>query len=239
MDAALEALYRGLARAGPGSDADTARALALVDCHGPLRILDIGCGPGAASLALLAALPEASVTATDLSRAFLADAADRAAAAGVAARFRTVEADMAALPFPAASFDILWSEGAAHLIGVPEALAAWRRLLVPGGRLAFSEAVWLSAQPAAAARKVFEGYPAMTDPAGVRQRIRAARWRPIGDFVLSPAAWAGYYEPLEARLAALDPVERAGPLAAEVRAEIAAWRAHGGDFGYGFFVAEA
>jgi hypothetical protein len=110
---------------------------------------------------------------------------------------------------------------------------------VPGGRLAFSEAVWLSAQPAPAARKIFEGYPAMTDPAGVRRHIRAAGWRLIGDFVLSPAAWAEYYEPLEARLAALEPAQQASPLAAEVRAEIAAWRAQGGDFGYGFFVAEA
>ena len=39
--------------------ADTLRALALTGLSGPVRVLDVGCGPGAASLTLLAALPEA------------------------------------------------------------------------------------------------------------------------------------------------------------------------------------
>ena len=204
MDADIEALYGGLERAGPGSAADTLRALALCGVSGPVRVLDIGCGPGAASLVLLAALPEATVTATDLFAPFLADAERRVAAAGEAARFRTVEADMAALPFAPGSFDLLWCEGAAYIIGVPQALAAWRGLLAPGGRLAFSEAVWLTETPAPRARAMFEGYAAMTDVAGVRARIAAAGWRLLGDFVLSPAAWQSYYGPLEARARTLD-----------------------------------
>ena len=141
---------------------------------------------------------------------------------------------MAALPFAPDSFDLLWCEGAAYIIGVPQALAAWRRLLAPGGRLAFSEAVWLTEMPAPRARAIFEGYAAMTDVAGVRARIAAAGWRLLGDFVLSPAAWQSYYGPLEARARTLDVT----PLVAETLEEIDVWRAHGGDYGYAFFVAE-
>jgi SAM-dependent methyltransferase len=234
MEADIEALYGGLERAGPGSAADTLRALALCGVSGPVRVLDIGCGSGAASLVLLAALPEATVTATDLFAPFLADAERRVASAGERPRFRAVEADMAAPPFAPGSFDLLWCEGAAYIIGVPQALAAWRGLLAPGGRLAFSEAVWLTGTPAPRARAMFEGYAAMTDVAGVRARIASAGWRLLGDFVLSSLAWQNYYGPLEARARTLDET----PLVAETLEEIEVWRAHGGDYGYAFFVAE-
>ena len=127
--------------------------------EGPARVLDIASGPGAASLVLLDALPEAQVTATDRHAPFLEAAAARVAAAGHAARFRTVAADMAALPFAPESFDLLWCEGAAYIIGVPAALAAWRPLLAPGGRLAFSEAVWLTDAPAPRARDALRRLP--------------------------------------------------------------------------------
>jgi SAM-dependent methyltransferase len=237
VDALLVDLYGDLDHAGPGSAADTRRALALTGLAGPLRVLDIGCGPGAASLVLLEALPEATVTGTDLMAPFLATAVRRVAAAGQGDRFRTVDADMRALPFPAGSFDLLWCEGAAYIMGVPEALAAWRPLLGAGGRLAFTEAVWLTDQPSGRARAIFQGYPAMTDVAGVRQRIADAGWRLIGDFVISKAAWARYYGPLEARAEELAEARGETPLLAEVREEIAVWRAHGGDYGYAFFVA--
>ena len=233
MDEAMRALYDGLDRAGPGSPEDTRRAFALTGLSGPIRVLDIACGPGPASLVLLDALPEASLTATDLHPPFLAAAARRVAATGQGARFRTVEADMAALPFPEASFDLLWCEGAAYILGVPQALAAWRPLIAPGGRLAFSEAVWLTDRPAAAARAIFAGYPDMTDVPGTRARVAQAGWRLLGDFVLSHAAWEAYYAPLEARARALPD---SGPVR-ETREEIDVWRRHGADYGYAFFVA--
>ena len=201
-------------------------------------MLDAGSGPGAASLTLLAALPEAEVTAVDLHPPFLAEAEARAAAAGVAARLGTLAADMAALPFPPASFDLVWSEGAAYSVGVPRALAAWAPLLAPGGRIAFSEAVWLTAAPHPRARALFAGYPAMTDMAGVRRWIAAAGLTPLGDFRLSPSAWEAYYGPLAARVEAVQARHGAEhPVLAEHLEEIAVWRAHGADYGYGFFVA--
>jgi SAM-dependent methyltransferase len=81
--AAFIALHQGLPRQGPGSDATTRRLLGLA---GPLpprpRVLDIGCGPGRASL-LLAQEAGAEVTALDLHQPFL-DELTRAAAARAA-----------------------------------------------------------------------------------------------------------------------------------------------------------
>jgi SAM-dependent methyltransferase len=238
MDPLFFALHTGLDHEAPGSRADTLRALALTGLSGPLRVLDAGSGPGAASLALLEALPEAELTALDLHAPFLDAARARAASAGFAARLRTEVADMADPPFAPQSLDLVWSEGAAYSVGVPRALAAWAPLLRPGGRIAFSEAVWRNDAPHPRARALFAGYPAMTDTAGVRGWIAAAGLQGIGDFPLSGAAWEAYYLPLAARTEAL--AERHGPghpVLAEHLEEIAVWRAHGADYGYSFFVA--
>lgn len=232
-------LHEGLPRQGPGGTEETLRALALTGLSGPVRVLDIGCGPGAASVALLEALPEAKVVAVDLHAPFLREAEARAEKAGVAARLETVEADMGALPFAPGRFDLLWCEGAAYVIGVGRALAEWRKLLAPGGRLAFSDAVWLTPDPHPEARDFWTAYPDMGDLAGRRDLVGASGWRLIGDFVLQDQAWERYYEPLGARCVALAAEHGAdNPVLAEMRREIAIRHAHGGDYGYAFFVAE-
>ena len=87
------------------------------------------------------------MTAVDLHPPFLADAEARVRGGGRRRAFRTVAADMAALPFPPASFDLLWSEGAAYSSACRGRSRPGRPLLAPGGRIAFSEAVWLTADP--------------------------------------------------------------------------------------------
>ena len=114
-------------------------------------MLDLGCGPGAASAALLGALPEAEVTGVDLHAPFVAAARARAAAAGTGARFRGVVGDMLTPPAAPESVDLIWSEGAAYAVGLDAALRAWRPLLRAGGRLALSEIVWTTADPHPAA----------------------------------------------------------------------------------------
>ena len=60
------ALYGTLPRAGPGDDASTAKAYGMCDgLPAKPRILDIGCGPGAQTLAL-ARLSEGTILALDL-----------------------------------------------------------------------------------------------------------------------------------------------------------------------------
>ena len=61
--------------------------------EGHCRILDLGTGTGAIALALASQIPEAMVTATDISQEALATAAANAADAGLADRFIPVLSD--------------------------------------------------------------------------------------------------------------------------------------------------
>lgn len=241
--AAFFALHHCLPREAPGGHEHTARALALAQ---PLpaapRVLDIGCGPGMQTMDLAALLPDASIVAVDLHPAYVEEVERRARARGVADRVRAQVADMAALPFADASVDLVWCEGAAYVMGLPAALAAWRRLLAPGGRLALTEAVWLQADPPEAVRQFWrEGYPAMTDVAGCRAVIDRAGYALRGDFVLPASAWwDDYYRPLRARMEALAAARGGEPAVARVlaehREEIAMYERHGDCYGYAFFV---
>ena len=74
-----------------------------------------------------------SVTGADFTLPMLAVARRRAAAG--ARRSRFVQADALALPFAAASFDVVTiSYGLRNIADIPRALGEMRRVLAPGGR---------------------------------------------------------------------------------------------------------
>ena len=138
-------LYEGLDREGPGSRAMTERAYRM--CQGlPSRpaILELGCGSGGATMDL-AAITQGTITATDVYQPFLDQLMERAARQEVAVRVTALKRDMAELDFPPESFDLIWCEGAAYIMGVDQALSYWRQFLKPGGYVVLSDAVWLSA----------------------------------------------------------------------------------------------
>ncbi len=101
----------------------------------------------------------------------------RVAAAGHGPRFEIIEAGMRGLPFEATAaataFDLLWCEGAACIAGNETAPPLSRPLLAPGGRIAFSEAVWLIDAPHPETRPETRAFwsihPAMTDCADRRK----------------------------------------------------------------------
>jgi release factor glutamine methyltransferase len=74
----------------------------------PLRILDVGTGSGAIAVAVAHHLPQAEVTAIDLSAAALAVAQGNAEANKVAGRIRFLEGDLLA-PVAGESFDVVVS----------------------------------------------------------------------------------------------------------------------------------
>jgi SAM-dependent methyltransferase len=230
MDAAevFWALHTDLPREGVGSDATTR---ALLDLARPLpgnRALDIGCGPGRSALVLADA--GFRVTAVDTHEPFL----DRLRAA-VGDRPVTVQrASMADLPYADGAFDLVWCEGAAYLMGVDAALAAWRRLVVPGGALVFTEVGWTTAAPSPAALDFWTAYPGMRDEAATLAAARAAGYEVLATRLLPESDWwAEYYTQLEARIAAwaAPDAQTAAALEAQ-RAEIELRRAHPGDYGY-------
>jgi ubiquinone/menaquinone biosynthesis C-methylase UbiE len=235
-------LHSGLPREGPGNGPSTARALALA---GPLpqdaEVLDIACGPGAQTLDLARLMPHAHITAIDLHEPFLRDVESRAKKTGVASRIQTLKADMAALELASQSFDLIWCEGAAYIMGVATALLNWKRLLRPSGALALSEAVWLKVNPPAEVRALWAEYPAMSDAGNLRALARRCGYAIAGEFVLPEDAWwTGYYTPMLARIETLSVQFTGDALALAVldehRREIDMFRRYSDYYGYMFIV---
>lgn len=231
------ALHEGLARQGPGLEAATLRALGMTGLAGPVEVLDLGAGTGAQSLVLLAALPEALVTAVDAHPAFVADMTARVEAAGFAARFTAVKGDMAAPPVAPGTVDLLWCEGAIYVLGVEAALRAWRPLLSRRGAVVFSDLVWTTPEPSEAARAFFAAYPGMTNVPGVLARIAAAGYASGGGFMLAEGAWDAYYGPLAEREKALRAAGGDTPALAAARAEMALRERHREEYGCAMFLA--
>ena len=236
-------LHRELPREGPGSRECTERALRLAgELPAAAKVLDIACGPGMQTLDLADLLPRAEILAIDTHAPFVEEVNRRARARGVEERVTAVCGDMTALAFAPASFDLVWCEGAAYIMGVANALRAWKPLLKPGGKLALSEAVWLRPDPPDPVRRMWaEGYPEMGDLAACRALVRDCGYRLLGDFVLPERAWwDDYYAPMERRLAVLAPKYAGDPVAEAVlradREELELYRSYAAYYGYAFFV---
>lgn len=207
-------------------------------------MLDLGCGPGAQTVALALAVPEARIMAVDVLTSMVAEADRRFTAAGFGSRVQAIEGDMAAPPVETGSQDLIWCEGAIYNLGVTEALSAWRSLLRRGGCVAFTEPVWLVDSPPSEIHDWWASeYPAISGRAGVEARVEAASYRTIESFVLPASAWWDeYYGPMQDRVTSLrerlpdDPI--ANEVSAEAEAEIDYFRRFSDCYSYEFFIVQ-
>lgn len=149
---------------------------------------------------------------------------------------------MRALPFADGEFDLLWSEGAVYVMGFDAGLAAWRRLLRPGGYLVVSEASWFRPDPPKELADFWtEAYPGMRS---VEANVAAARergWEVVATFPLPAASWTdGYYAPLRERLPGFRQRhagdEDALAVAAMTEREIELFETYSAFYGYAFYV---
>ncbi|MDQ6783711.1 MAG: class I SAM-dependent methyltransferase [Actinomycetota bacterium] len=99
----------------------------------PGRILEIAAGTGVLTRELVAALPAAELTATDLIPAMVSLGSKRVPTA------RWEQADAALLPYPDGQFDLVISQfGVMFFPDKAAAFAEARRVLRPGGRFVFN-----------------------------------------------------------------------------------------------------
>jgi ubiquinone/menaquinone biosynthesis C-methylase UbiE len=103
------------------------------------RALDVGCGRGAATVALAAAVGgDGHVTAIDLSKQMVAALGADVSRLGLS-NVDVQVMDASSPTLPAAHYDLVVSSLVLFFLPDPRAaLVAWRRMVMPGGRLAVS-----------------------------------------------------------------------------------------------------
>jgi len=193
-------LYRGLPLASRRLD-HTRRAFeTLPHLHEP-RILDIGCGPGVPTVEL-ARICDGLITGLDTDLESLDALLAAARESAVTSRVGVVRASMQNMPFADESFDLLWSEGSAHIVGIENALTDWRRLIRPDGFLVVHEIVWLRPDPPTEIAEYWcEVFPEFTTAAGYAEAITERGYRLLNRFCLPETAWwEECYGPLAKRI---------------------------------------
>ncbi|WP_329247209.1 class I SAM-dependent methyltransferase [Actinoallomurus sp. NBC_01490] len=133
----------------------------------PHHIVDLGCGTGAGTFALLDRFPDAHVTAVDASAEHLQRLRTKACALGAQERVHTVQADLDEAAWPGlGSPDLVWASASMHHMAHPDrALRTVHDTLAPGGLFTLVE---LAGHP----RFLPENAP--EDRPGLEERVHAA-----------------------------------------------------------------
>lgn len=237
-------LFHDMPRQGPGCDEVTTDMYNRLAPHLPESpcILEVGCGTGAATLSLARHAPNACITALDTDRDALAILNRRIANGALNGRVRTLATSMKAIPFPDGCTELIWSEGAIYIMGFQQGLAAWKRLLKPGGCMAVSEVTWFTDNRPKALQTFWDReYPQIATEEENRNRIESAGYAVVDVVRLPETCWTEhYYAPMQDAMARLKDRYPEDPDAERVirdcETEIDLYETYRDHFGYTFYL---
>lgn len=242
MEEVFYQIFEALPRQGPGDEKSTKRAFQkLTGLPAHPEILDIGCGTGRQTL-VLAKITSANITALDNHAPFIEKLKRNARRAGCADRIRCVVGDMNSMNLPKGSFDVIWCEGAAFVMGFSNALKAWRPLLRPRGYIAVSELVWFKQKAPQEIEDFFtREYPDMKYYENIFPLIESAGYKMVNYFPLPGKSWwTHYYTPMEKKLAEMrrkyQGNKKAQAIFDSLQLEIDMHRKYSEYYGYGFYI---
>lgn len=186
----LEAVW-GDGFLSPGGADEVGRVVQSIDLSGK-SVLDIGCGAGGIDIALVQRHAADYVCGIDIEDTVLAHARQRVEQAGLSHRIGVLKVVPGPLPFPPASFDVVFSKDSiVHIPDKHELMRDVFRVLKPGGWFLASD--WLighdsTPSPAMAAYLAAEGLDfGMASAARYEAAMRQAGFAAIS--VTSRNAW--------------------------------------------------
>ena len=227
-------VFETLEHWGPGSEGNTLQALLKVPS--PTNILEIGCGKGLATK-VLAQHSNAKITAVDNEQSALDRLVTRFEQQDITERLETVCASMTELPFAKQSFDLIWAEGSAYIMGTEKALIQWRPLLTPQGYLMVSDMVWKSIAPSPESIELWQQeYPDIQLVQTRIKQMQQAGYQVVEHFPMSERSWLNYYNPLAKRIAELEPEMASSDALHDIKREVDICTRFADEFGYHMFV---
>jgi len=230
-------VFEKLERWGPGSESETQKALSLVP-KPPGNILEIGCGKGLATK-VLAEYSQAEITAVDNEPSALDRLAQRFKQQGNSERLKTMCASMTELPFAKESFDLIWAEGSAYIMGVVKALTAWKPLLRQQGYLMVSDMVWRTDNPSRESIEFWNNeYPDMQSVQTRIEQMKKCGYQVVEHFPLSEEAWLNYYSPLAKRVTECASEMPSSEALKDIKHEVNICTQFADEFGYHVFILE-
>ncbi|KXS48866.1 Methyltransferase domain-containing protein [Halanaerobium congolense] len=237
--------HKNAKRQGPGSSADTLKALNLIGIskNKNLKIADIGCGSGAQTITLAENI-DGQITAVDLFPDFLRKLEMKAKAKGLKNRIKTLEKSMDKLDFEQKKLDIIWSEGAIYNMGFEAGIKSWKKFLKPGGYLSVSEITWLTDKRPEEIEKYWNNEYLEIDTASNKFKVLEKNgFTPAGYFYLPQSSWLdNYYNPIEDRfenfLKRHNHSKTAEKIVENEKKEIQIYRKYKEYLSYGFYIAK-
>ncbi|MCK6265793.1 methyltransferase domain-containing protein [Vibrio sp. ZSDE26] len=228
-------VFETLERWGPGSESDTLKAFTHLP-KPPRSILEIGCGNGLATT-VLANQCDAPITAVDNEESALKRLNSTLASKNLSHRVTPLCASMTELPFDEASFDLIWAEGSAYIMGVEQALKQWRPLLEKDGMLMISDLVWLTDSPSEEVSKFWASeYPDIQTIATRLEQIKTAGYEVVHHFSLNQQSWQDYWLPLKKRIKSLTTSMPDSAAVKDIAKEVEIYQRYLDEFGYQMFV---
>ncbi|MCW7753450.1 MerR family transcriptional regulator [Desulfobotulus sp. H1] len=226
-------VFETMKRQGPGSRQATLSAFRKIENSAAIRnILEIGCGKGETALTL-AEVSEAHITAVDNHGPFLHALTTKFTEKNLSRRIQPLVASMLSLPFENRSFDLIWCEGAAYIMGFEKALATWKKFLIPNGHLFVSDAVWLTSSPSAPCKELWDvEYPDMRSLEERCRQAEKAGYLVVDAALLPRQDWQDFYDDMEKNLLDLEDSLGESPVFQDLKKEIAMNRQYGNEYGY-------
>ena len=228
-------VFESLTRWGPGSESETTKALSHVPIS-PKSVLEIGCGKGLATLVLAKNLT-AHITSVDNEQSALDGLGSVLKDEHLEDRVDLKCASMTELPYEAESFDLIWSEASAYIMGVENALLSWKPLLKANGILVFSDLILLTPEPSEEVKTFWDKeYPDIQTAETRRKQIIDAGYEILADFTFNQSSWDNYYSPLKKRVEELLPSMEASAALKDIASEVEFYLKNNSEYGYQMFI---